>query len=261
MRGPFRLLPGRPGGWITASSYVGGTLGSHAALSALLAAPAGQPQYVASVLCLVAFVVLGRSIATELQRRVFLTRILILGSGQTAATIIDEIESPEHSGYVVAGVVSQTAPKAGPVTERWVGRLDELTDIVSRLRPSRIVLAFDRREQLPLVPLLESRVRGVPVEDAWEFYERLTGTVPIEALTPGALIRSTGFRNSTAANWIARAISVTIAAAGLILLLPVLAVVAIASSSIRRSGAVRAGASRERRPCIPAPQVPDDASQ
>jgi exopolysaccharide biosynthesis polyprenyl glycosylphosphotransferase len=221
-------LSGRPRGGISAPNYVGGTLGSLAALSAVLAFPAGQPHYVASVLCVVASLVLGRLIATELQRRIFITRILILGGGQTAATIIDEIESTEHSGYLVAGVVSQTTPKDGSPSERWVGRLDELSDIVGRLRPSRIVLAFDRREQLPLTPLLESRVRGVPVEDAWEFYERLTGTVPIEALTPGELIHSAGFRNSTAANWTARAISVIVASLGLLVLLPVLILIAIA---------------------------------
>jgi exopolysaccharide biosynthesis polyprenyl glycosylphosphotransferase len=197
-------------------------------LSVVLTFPTGQFHYVGSILCVVAVVVLGRLVAANLQRHFFVRRILILGGGRTAAAIVDEIESREPSGYIVAGVVSQTAPKASAVTERWVGRLDELTDIVSRLRPSRIVLAFDRREQLPLTPLLESRVRGVPVEDAWEFYERLTGAIPIEALTPGALIHSTGFRNSSAANWMARVMSVAAAAVGLIVLLPLLALIAIA---------------------------------
>jgi exopolysaccharide biosynthesis polyprenyl glycosylphosphotransferase len=183
---------------------------------------------VGSILCVVAAVVLGRLLAADFQRRFFVRRILILGSGQTAATIIDEIESREPSGYVVVGVVSQSAPKASAVTERWVGCLDELAVLVSRLRPSRIVLAFDRREQLPIAPLLELRVRGVPVEDAWEFYERLTGAVPIEALTPGELIHATGFRNSSAANWMARAMSLVVAAVGLIVLLPLFALIAIA---------------------------------
>jgi len=199
-----------------------------AAVSAVLAYPAGEFHYVGTIFCVLALVVLGRLVVGEMQGRLFVRRILILGGGRTAAAIIDEIESREHSRYVVAGVVTQAAPKTRTAAERWVGRLDELTDIVGRLCPSRIVIAFDRREQLPLAPLLESRVRGVPVEDAWEFYERLTGAVPIEALTPSALIHSHGFRNGNTSRWLARVMSVTSAAAGLIVLLPVFVVIAIA---------------------------------
>jgi exopolysaccharide biosynthesis polyprenyl glycosylphosphotransferase len=189
--------------------------------------PTGWPHYVGTALGVVALVALGRLVVAAMPRRLFVRPILILGGGHTAAAIIDEIESRERSRYVVAGVVTQTVPKVC-TAERWVGRLDELTEIVGRLHPSRIVIAFDRREQLPLKPLLESRVRGVPVEDAWEFYERLTGTVPIEALTAGALLHSHGFRYSSASHWVARAMSVAVAATGLIVLLPLFAIIALA---------------------------------
>ena len=54
----------------------------------------------------------------------------------------------------------------------------------SACSPSRIVVAVaDRRDRLPLQSLLESRVSGIVVEDAIEFYERLTGKIAIEALT------------------------------------------------------------------------------
>ncbi len=50
----------------------------------------------------------------------------------------------------------------------------------------------------------------------------------IEALTPGPLILSKGFRNSGAPERVARAVSVVIAAAGLVFLSPVLALIAAA---------------------------------
>jgi hypothetical protein len=81
--------------------------------------------------------------------------------------------------------VDHEPPKAACCAPSWLGRsISER--IVERVRPSRIILALaDRRGRLPLVSLLESRIRGVVVEDALEFYEHLTGKVAIEALTPG----------------------------------------------------------------------------
>jgi lipopolysaccharide/colanic/teichoic acid biosynthesis glycosyltransferase len=81
---------------------------------------------------------------------------------------------------------------------------------------------------MPLQLLLESRVRGVIVEDAVEFYERLTGKIAIEALNPSSLILSKGFRNHGAAELVARIVSIVGATIGLILAAPVLALIALA---------------------------------
>ena len=86
----------------------------------------------------------------------------------------------------------------------------------------------DRRDRLPLQPLLESRVRGIVVEDAIDFYERLTGKVAIEALRPSVLIMSKGFRNHGVAEIVARVVSMVIAAIGLVLVTPLLAALALA---------------------------------
>jgi lipopolysaccharide/colanic/teichoic acid biosynthesis glycosyltransferase len=86
----------------------------------------------------------------------------------------------------------------------------------------------DRRERLPMQSLLESRVRGVVVEDALDFYERLTGKIAIEALRPSVLIMSKGFRNHGVAETVARIVSMVVAAVGLVLVAPLLAALAIA---------------------------------
>jgi exopolysaccharide biosynthesis polyprenyl glycosylphosphotransferase len=127
----------------------------------------------------------------------------------------------------VAGLIDHEPPRADAIP--WLGPFDRLSEIVEQVRPSRIVVALaDRRGRLPLVSLLESRIRGVVVEDALEFYESLTGKIAIEALTPGTLILSKGFRHDGAGQVLARAISVAIAALALVLLAPVLAIVAVA---------------------------------
>jgi len=157
-------------------------------------------------------------------------RLLILGAGSMATQLIEEIESARSPRYVVVGLVDDQQPASdSPLRARWLGPCDWLAEIVAREQVARIVVALaDRRERLPLESLLESRGQGVVVEDALDFYEHLTGKVAIEALRPSMLFLSKGFRNHGAAEVIKRVISVVAAAAGLVLMLPLLAAIAIA---------------------------------
>ena len=162
--------------------------------------------------------------------RAKMRRVLILGSGPMASKLIEEIEAPTRPTYFVAGIVDDGDPEPGSDTAaRWLGPFARLTDIVTQVQPACIVVAaVDRRDRLPMAPLLESRVRGVAVEDAVAFYERLTGKMAIEALRPSTLIMAKGFRNYGAAQDLARVVSFVTAAIGLVVLAPVLVALAVA---------------------------------
>ena len=157
-------------------------------------------------------------------------RILILGSGALASQLIEEIESAHPPRYDVAGIVDDTQPDAASRARTlWLGTCERLADIVAQVHPERIVVALaDRRERLPLDSLLESRVSGIVVEDALDFYEHLTGKIAIEALRPSMLFLSKGFKNHGAAEVTSRAVSIVAAAVGFVVLLPVFIAVAIA---------------------------------
>ncbi len=163
------------------------------------------------------------------QQRFLARPIVILGSGPMTSKLIEEVDSSDD-GCHVAGLVDHERPKSGPLRLiPWLGTFDGLSEIVERVRPSRIVVALaDRRGRLPLVSLLESRIRGVVVEDALEFYEHLTGKIAIEELTPGTLILSKGFRHDGVGPVLARIISMAFAIFTLVVCAPVLALVAIA---------------------------------
>jgi len=178
-------------------------------------------------LLLVGIVMFARLVAREMRPKA--TRILILGSGDMAARLVEEIESTQPRPYIVAGIVDDEQPAAeSPLHARWLGPSDHLAEIVARVQPSRIVVAIEnRRDRLPLQTLLESRVSGIDVEDAIEVYERVTGKIAIEALRPSTLILSKGFRNHGAAEMTARVVSVFVAIVGLILVAPLLAALAL----------------------------------
>jgi exopolysaccharide biosynthesis polyprenyl glycosylphosphotransferase len=186
-----------------------------------------NPELLSSLPAMSALPAIGTT--PQLSERLLTRRILILGSGPMAAKVVEEIEAIEGSRDVVAGVVDHEEPQAPWARNRWLGPPSRLAEIVERVRPDRIVVAFaDRRDRLPLQLLLESRVRGVIVEDAVEFYEHLTGKMAIESLNPSTLILSKGFRNHGAAEVVARIISVVGAAFGLVLSAPLLLAIAVA---------------------------------
>ena len=190
--------------------------------------PVVEFPYVSPFILLVAAAAVARLVAREIRSNP--PRLLILGSGPMATMLVHEIETPRVRRYAVAGLVDDNQPEADSHdAHRWLGSCDQLGEIVQRVRPARIVVAVaDRRDRLPMQSLLESRVRGIVVEDALEFYERLTGKIAIEALRPSGLIMSKGFRNYGIGETVARIVSMLVAAIGLALVAPLLAALAIA---------------------------------
>jgi exopolysaccharide biosynthesis polyprenyl glycosylphosphotransferase len=187
----------------------------------------GAP-YVEGALLALGLTALSRATFRLWQKRLVTSRVLILGNGPLVSDLIDVIESSSAPRYVLTGVLDNE-PFREDSRAPWLGPLDRLGEIVEEVRADRIVVALpDRRGQLPLMPLLESRARGVAVDDALDFYERLSGQIAIEALTPGSLINADGFRNHGAPGHLARTVSVVVALIGLTLLAPLLAVIALA---------------------------------
>src|SRR5262245_22003722 len=181
-----------------------------------------------ALLCIVATAVVIRFVAREFQSKV--QRVLLLGAGPLVAKLTEEINAAANRRYRIVGIVDDERPDAEALAGApWLGPCDQLGDIVERTRPARIVVAAaDRRERLPMQSLLEWRVKGILVDDAIEFYERLTGKIAIEALRPSVLIMAKGFRNHGSAETVARAVSMIVAATALVLVAPLLALLALA---------------------------------
>ncbi len=174
-------------------------------------APLDRISFVASLVVIVGFL-LGRRVCHGVRRlRGGGSRVLILGASPLACQVIEEIKQRPHRRYVVVGVLDDAAN---------LGRVLEAT------RPDRIVVALaDLRGRLPLHPLLESRARGVLVEDAVEMYERLTGKLALEALRPSSVIFSRDFGMSRFHRALSRPLSLLVSIVGLIVLVPLLGLI------------------------------------
>jgi len=167
---------------------------------------------------------------TIMRRRAFADRVLVLGAGPLARRVIHEIESRPNFRYAVVGVVDDgTGTEVSDLPYPVLGPLERLDKIIEDVKPDRLIVALtERRGRMPLGQLLECGARGILVEDGLRTYEYFTGKLPIESLTPSFLIFSGAFRKSRLQMGLRRVSSFLLAAVGLLLSVPLMAVIAAA---------------------------------
>lgn len=163
-------------------------------------------------------------------------RLLVLGSGERAQTLLRELRLRPQLGLELVGTVSDSggyrahgdAPE-GMAGALVLGTLADTAEVIARHQPHRIVLAMqERRDQWPSAALITARAAGVRIEEAPTLMERITGRLALDTIRPSWLILSEGFHKTLWMRFYQRATSVTGALLGLVVLSPLLACVAIA---------------------------------
>src|SRR5438309_1324735 len=176
-------------------------------------APLGGNPFVAGLVVIVGFLLGLRVCHGVRRRRQGGERVLIVGASALGRRVIEEIELRPYLRYDVVGVVENA---------------ENLGRVIEATRPNRIVVALvERRGRLPLYPLLESRARGILVEDAADTYERLTGKLALEALSPSSVIFSPNFHPSRRQLALSRAFSLLASVTGLIALAPLFGLIVL----------------------------------
>lgn len=192
----------------------------------------GAAPFVSALLASVGLLVPFRGVSYGVMRSwPFVERVLVLGTGPLARALINEIEGHPTLQYSIVGLVDdRPVPRDWPRRPRFLGPLARLGRIVEKARPDRIIDALDqRRGRLPIRQLLESQMRcGFVVEHAGQVYERLTGKVPIESLTPSAVLFAKGFQQSARQQAVSHAVNLLLAAVGLVVLAPLFGIIALA---------------------------------
>jgi len=187
--------------------------------------------FILSILAILGVLVPLRAVSYGLmRRRLFVERVLILGRGAMANKIVREIESRPYLRYEIVGIVDDASGSDQTLSGYpTFGTLERLDKILKATDPHRIILALtERRTRLPVRQLLDARISGRAVEDAVNAYERFTGKIAIESLTPSNLIFSSDFRKSRLDLAAGRAASLLVAVVGLILFAPLLGLIALA---------------------------------
>jgi sugar transferase (PEP-CTERM system associated) len=158
-------------------------------------------------------------------------RMLIMGTGPTGISLARDILARPELQLKVVGFLDERGENIGMslVNPGIIGAAADVESIVQQEKIDHVVISLlERRGRMPVRQLLHLKFAGVRVEDAHSFYERMTGRIIHERLSPSWLILSDGFRKSTMLVWIKRLIDVVVSLVSVILCLPLFALVSLA---------------------------------
>jgi sugar transferase (PEP-CTERM system associated) len=154
-------------------------------------------------------------------------RTLIVGQSPLADSLAAEIKLRQELGVRLLGYVD-ARDSCSSCSLPCLGSLDELPELVEGRRIHRIIVAMaDRRGKLPVAELLRLKSRGVLIQDGAEYFESITGKLPLEVLRLSWLLFSSGAQVSRPLLTYKRVVSIALAVAGLVICAPVMAAIAV----------------------------------
>lgn len=151
-------------------------------------------------------------------------RIVVAGTGPAGVRLVRELIDRPELNFKVLGFLDEYGENIGMrlVNPGIIGGVSELEGLITRERIDRVVLSFaERRGQMPVQTLLHVKFGGTPIEDAHSLYEKLTGRIMLERLTPSWLILSEGFKKGTLQLLAKRVADIVISLVALVLCAPV----------------------------------------
>jgi len=157
-------------------------------------------------------------------------RVLILGTGETARKVCRWIVADHSTEYGVIGFADEADSRLGTVLAMGV-RIQTYYDALSHFCPprvDRVIVALDeKRGRLPVRQLMELRLRGIEIEEATSFFERISGKIAVETMLPSWLIFSEGFRTTKLKLAVKRVVDVSHSLLLLVLTMPLMLITAL----------------------------------
>ena len=186
--------------------------------------------YYLSGLILFLFVLLWRSVINVYIEKYSPARnIAILGGGPIAKELASLVASSRRIGFRFAGFTDGETERSGggnPLSAK-VMDFDELAEAAGRGEVNEVIVALeDRRGNLPVRRLLDLKLRGIRFIEWPEFYEKLSGKIPVKDLPPSYFLFHEGFNATPLFVGLSRVFSFLISLAGLVVCAPLFLVVA-----------------------------------
>lgn len=156
----------------------------------------------------------------------FSERAILYGDGPLALPLMQEISSRSELGVRVVGFVGETTE-----TPAGIPRFDDsdLQEIVEQRNARRIVITMgDRRGKLHVEQLLKLKTRGVYIQDGPEYYEGITGKIPLDSLRLSWLLFSPGFHVRAALRLYKRIFSLFLGSLAIVITSPIMLLAALA---------------------------------
>jgi len=157
-----------------------------------------------------------------LEKKLFVRDVILLGTGETAEKIVQEIKQNRESGFNIKVLIGTTPPIFDHAGIPVAASLADLAQDPKMAHIDHIIVALDdRRGNMPITDLLNNKLQGKIIEDSISFYEAITGKILVEKVNPAWLIFSEGFDYGRMTYLIKRTSDLILALIGLTLSLPV----------------------------------------
>lgn len=127
----------------------------------------------------------------------FKRRVLVLGSGRRAASVLQLRRRADRRGFKLVGFVTMPGDNLAVPSAHLVEPPASLLEYARAHNIREIIVAMDdRRSNFPFRALLDCRTAGLAVSEIGSFLERETGKVYLDAVDTSWLIFGGGFRHS-----------------------------------------------------------------
>jgi sugar transferase (PEP-CTERM system associated) len=156
-------------------------------------------------------------------------RLLFLGSSPAVRELIGRIAERPDLGFAAIGFLDSSPDAPADLSGALcLGPTTDLDQVVKTQRPDTIVVGMsERRQKLPVERLLDLRLSGIRIEEASTTYETIFHRVSTRDLRPSQLIFSAEIGPSAGSFALQSAYSWIIGIIGVIVALPIMAVVAL----------------------------------
>ena len=150
--------------------------------------------------------------------------VYVLGGGERARRLVLGLRKRSELG---ADVVGWSGNVQGALNRETMAA--DLMEMVQQKHVRRVIVAVqDRRDASPMDELLKLRLRGVHIEEATSWLEKISGKIEVEQLYPSWIIYAQGFRFSTPFRLFRRLLAFSVSLVGLLLTLPLMPFVVLA---------------------------------
>lgn len=200
------------------------------------AAIIGRGVFIVSIAFVILLIVSWRFLyKLVLDRGFFNQKIILIGSGDLALNIYNEITIRKDCGYTISVIVTENNNEDNTFKEKintdiiYINNYEGLCDMARDMGIKKIVVALQEKRggSFPTEELLRCRVDGIEVIEGNSFHEMLTGKLIVEYINPGWLIFSEGFEKSRARRFIKYALDLILSIILLVIFLPVIIITAV----------------------------------
>lgn len=170
------------------------------------------------------------SLASEAGRRartkaLVSRRVLLVGNGPLAHQMEQLILDTPNRFVLVGSIDYPMAPQLTASEDVT----NDILDTAKSLGANKVLISLtERRGIFPLQEMLRCKLSGIEVLDAPDIYERITGKLLIENITPSWFIFCHGFRVTPLLRFAKRFVDIAISSLGLIMFAPFAPLVAMA---------------------------------